>query len=1511
MGTTLSIRNFVLLAAILVAAILGSAMPALAACTSPQTASIASGGTAQFTCSPDWGDGPTTLNPSHGSLTRGNFFVLTYTNNGDGSTSDVFRVEDENGTEIEYQITIAPPTSSIVVSPASLPTPAISVAYSQTLTASGGAAPYTFTHNTGSIPPGLTLAPSGLVSGTPTGSGSYAFTVQVTDNLGATVLKSYSFIIPAPTLSMSAAVPNAGTGQAYSHQLTGSGGTAPYSFLLETGSLPPGITLNSAGLLSGNSPTPGDYNFTVRLGDSTTISTGGIHFILASRTLTVGAAAPSAPTIGTAVAGTGQATVTFAAPSNNGGAAISAYTATATPGGFTGSVAGPAAAPITVSGLSNGTSYTFTVTATNAAGTSPASAASNAVTPKAAQTIIFTNPGAQNFGTAPTLTATATSGLAPVFTSSTTGVCTISPAGLLTFNTSGVCTIDADQGGDGTFAAAPTVSQSFAINAITPGAPIIGTAIPGDAQANVTFAAPASAGGAAITGYTVTSNPGGLTGTGAASPVNIAGLTNGVSYTFTVTANNSAGTGPASAASNAVTPAAAQTITFNNPGAQSFGTTPTLTATASSGLTPIFTSSTNGVCMITPGGLLSFVTAGTCTIDADQAGDSSYLPAGQVSQSFSVIATVPGAPTIGAAGSGDTQASVAFVAPAYTGGAAITGYTITSNPGGVTGTGAGSPILVMGLTNGVAYTFTATATNSAGTGAASAASNSITPAAGQTITFNNPGAQNFGTTPILSATSDSGLTPVFTSSTPEVCTITPPGALTFVSVGTCTVNADQPGDGSYLPAVRVSQTFAVNAVVPGAPTGVVATGGTGQASVAFVAPTFTGGSAITGYTVVSSPAGFTGSGATSPIVVAGLTSGVSYSFTVTATNASGSGAASAASNTIVPGLLQTINFANPGPQTLGSSPTLAATASSGLPVAFSSTSGAVCTITGGGALTLLTVGTCDIVADQAGDGTFAPAAAVTQSFSVVPTTIVLTPAGDALPGGMAGEAYSQVIASSGHGGGLAYALTAGALPPDLVLNAATGEIAGFLTAAATGDYAFDVTASDATGGTATASLTLRVTARAVTAQNQVVTVPPGATPVPVNLAQGATGGPFTEAVIASLVPPYAGTAKITMGDIAAAGPAPATSFYLKFTPNPQFGGTAVVSFQLVSALGVSNVATVSFITSVDIAGVEEVFEDLTLGFVESRADLLAGAVNAPGLQDRRGMGIASSPGVISMTPNGNSMTMNFATSTLSMAAFQAMDSLIAEPVNSSGVNFWIDGTATLHVRSDSGTDHWGSFALLSAGADVLVNDKLLVGLALHADWMEDLTGVSRIAGNGILAGPYVSAELGDGVFLDASLLYGHSWNDVSTDLFSGTFGTGRLLARVGLEGEWILSDVLSFRPSAKVFYLREDAESYTVSDGGGLVANVDGFVLEQFRASTGGTLQYTLDMGDGVTVRPFVGLQLGLSLTDGVAGSFATLSTGFDLLGLGQWTLGGSADTNINSGGLKSISAKARIGLSF
>ncbi|ABS06337.1 putative Ig domain-containing protein [Shewanella baltica] len=792
--------------------------------------------------------------------------------------------------------------------------------------------------------------------------------------------------------------------------------------------------------------------------------------------------APDAPTIGAATAGIGQASVAFSAPANNGGAAITGYTVTSNPDGISAGGNGFTTSPITVTGLTNGTAYTFTVTATNTIGTSSASGASNSVIPKVNQTITFANPGAQNFGTSPTLTATSDSSLIVSFSSSTPAVCTITSSGTLTFLSTGSCTIDTDQSGNASTNAASTVSQTFMVNAVVPSAPTIGTATAGNAQASVNFTASASNGGAAVTSYTVTSNPSGFTGTGVGSPISVIGLTNGVAYTFTVTATNSAGTGAASAASNSVTPASPQTITFANPGAQNFGTSPTLTATSDSGLTPTFTSSTTGVCTISSGGLLNFVSVGTCTINADQAGDSSYLAATTVSRSFSISAVVPGAPTAASATAGDTQASVTFSAPIFTGGAAITGYTATSNPGGFTGASASSPLTVTGLTNGVAYTFTVTATNSVGTGAASTATSSTTPKAIQTITFADPGAQSFGTAPTLIASASSGLTVTFTSSTTGVCTITAGGALTFGSTGTCTIDANQAGDGSYLAAAQVSRSFTVNAVVPGVPTIGAASAGDSQASVSFTAPIFNGGSSITGYTVTSSPGGFHASGAASPITVTGLANGSPYTFSVVATNAIGSSSASVASNSVTPN----------GAPVISGTPTLSVnqdvsyqftpTASDSVGdvlsfsiankpawATFNTTTGTL-----SGTPSNQDVGVTNGIIISVSDGALS-ASLPAFNLSVVNINDAPTISSTAITAATQDAAYSYNFAAADTDVGDVLTLSAVTKPSWLSFNAATGVLSGTPSNADVGSHAVTLKVTDTDGLTAEQSFSITVT----------------------------------------------------------------------------------------------------------------------------------------------------------------------------------------------------------------------------------------------------------------------------------------------------------------------------------------------------------------------------------------------------------------------------------------------------
>jgi hypothetical protein len=124
---------------------------------------------------------------------------------------------------------------------------------------------------------------------------------------------------------------------------------------------------------------------------------------------------------------------------------------------------------------------------------------------------------------------------------------------------------------------------------------------------------------------------------------------------------------------------------------------------------------------------LTYETSGTVSGGTYLGGGSNDIVVAKLIQVGQNTATPPGAPTAVSAVAGNGQATVSFTAPTNTGGAAITSYTVTSSPGAITATGASSPIVVTGLTNGTAYTFTLTATNSAGTGAASSASVAVTP----------------------------------------------------------------------------------------------------------------------------------------------------------------------------------------------------------------------------------------------------------------------------------------------------------------------------------------------------------------------------------------------------------------------------------------------------------------------------------------------------------------------------------------------------------------------------------------------------------------------------------------------------------------------------------------------------------------------------------------------------------------------------------------------------------------
>jgi hypothetical protein len=149
-------------------------------------------------------------------------------------------------------------------------------AYSTTLTTSGGTAPYTWNIVSGTLNSGLSLGSSnGVISGTPNAGGVSNFTVRVADAQSQTATKAFSIYASDPGFAITtSSLPNGVQNGAYNATLSGSGGTAPYSWSIYSGTLPAGLTLNSAsGEISGTPATTGTSSFNVHLADANGLST--------------------------------------------------------------------------------------------------------------------------------------------------------------------------------------------------------------------------------------------------------------------------------------------------------------------------------------------------------------------------------------------------------------------------------------------------------------------------------------------------------------------------------------------------------------------------------------------------------------------------------------------------------------------------------------------------------------------------------------------------------------------------------------------------------------------------------------------------------------------------------------------------------------------------------------------------------------------------------------------------------------------------------------------------------------------------------------------------------------------------------------------------------------------------------------------------------------------------------------------------------------------------------------
>jgi hypothetical protein len=238
----------------------------------------AAGGTPPYTWALTAGTLPAGLSLSAtGALTgtptsAGNFqFTATVTDSASGTASQQFTLIVSGG---------------LAITTTALPGGTVGLSYSQALTALGGKPPYTFTVSAGSLPPGIALS-GDVLSGTPTKSGSYTFTIQVTDFVSDTATEQFTIAIAGLSITTSK-LRVAAVGTAYSQTLAATGGTPPYSWSVVNGAPPSGLSLDaSTGTIAGTPTAAATSSLTIQVTDNTSATasaTFSLNVIAASYT---------------------------------------------------------------------------------------------------------------------------------------------------------------------------------------------------------------------------------------------------------------------------------------------------------------------------------------------------------------------------------------------------------------------------------------------------------------------------------------------------------------------------------------------------------------------------------------------------------------------------------------------------------------------------------------------------------------------------------------------------------------------------------------------------------------------------------------------------------------------------------------------------------------------------------------------------------------------------------------------------------------------------------------------------------------------------------------------------------------------------------------------------------------------------------------------------------------------------------------------------------------------------
>jgi hypothetical protein len=1030
-----------------------------------------------------------------------------------------------------YTIVINPaPCQTITLSPSTLPSATAGTPYGPvTITATGGTGPYTYAVTSGSLPPGLTLSPAGVISGTPSQSGSFTVTITATDSLGCFGSQIYTALVNCPTISIGpASLPNATVGVAYGPvTITASGGTAPYSFTIVSGSLPPGLSLSGAGIISGGPTTAGNSTFTIRATDAAGCIAERLYTLIVNAapcpTITVSPATLPAAIVGVAY---GQ-TITA-----SGGTAPYTFSVTSgvLPPGLSLSSAGLLSGTVTSAGA-----YTFTITATDAVGCLGSRVYTLTVNCPTITIGPASLPNATVGVSYGPVSITASGGTAPY---SFTIVSGSLPPGL-NLSAAGILSGTPTLAGNSTFTIRATDASgclaerlyTLIVNAapcltITVSPATLPAVIVGIAYSQAITAS----GGTAPYSFAVTSGvlPPGLS-------LSSAGLLSGTltssgNYTFTVTATDALGCLGARVYTLAVN---CPTITIGPaslPNATVGVAYGPVTITASGGTAPYGFTIISG--SLPPG--LNLSAAGILSGTPTMAGNSTFtIRATDASGCFAerlytLIVNAAPCPTITVS---PATLPPAFVGIAYgqtitaSGGTAPYSFAVTSGvlPPGLSLSSAG--LLSGTLMSAGSFTFTITATDALGClgsrvytlnvscpvitiGPASLSDATVGVAYGP-VTFTATG----GTAPYTFIVVSGSLPPGLNLSAAGVLSGTPmtAGNSTFTIRATDAAGcfAERPYtlivNAAPCPPITVSP-----ATLPAVIVGIAYS----------QAITASGGTAPYSFAVTSGvlPPGLS-------LSSAGLLSGIltstgNYTFTVTATDALGclgsrlyTFAVNCPPITIAPATLPNATVGVAYSQTI--------TASGGTaPYIFTLVSGSL-----PGGITLSGAGVLSGTPTMAGSSTFTIRATddsgcfaerlYTLIVNVAPCP-PLTVSPEMLPAAIVGIPYSQTITASGGTTPYTFAVTAGALPPGLSLSSA-GLLSGTLTSA--GNYTFTVTATDAAGCIGSRVYTFAVNCPEITVSP--ATLPAAVAGVAYSQTITASGGtaPYTFFMTAGALPP--------------------------------------------------------------------------------------------------------------------------------------------------------------------------------------------------------------------------------------------------------------------------------------------------------------------------------------------------------------------------------------------------------